>query len=104
MIKAGFEYMKGVLSGMNNFTFQSATRIVWKDTECLAGTEVKRHADRILLHYGGGSIKKRVCMTGHCFSNESGIEFIELRFSQIQGFHWYAGLSLQEHDIPFILL
>ena len=41
---------------MNNFTFQSATRIVFgKDTECLAGTEVKRHADRILLHYGGAA-------------------------------------------------
>jgi alcohol dehydrogenase YqhD (iron-dependent ADH family) len=100
--------MKGVLSGMNNFTFQSATRIVFgKDTECLAGPEVKRHADRILLHYGGGSIKKSGLYDRVIASlNESGIEFIELggvqpnpRVSLVR-----KGIELcREHDIPFIL-
>ncbi|MEI7616610.1 MAG: iron-containing alcohol dehydrogenase [Actinomycetota bacterium] len=44
---------------MNNFIFQSPTRVIFgKDTELEVGKETKKFADKILLHYGGGSIKK----------------------------------------------
>ena len=44
---------------MKNFNFVSPTKIIFgKDTENLVGEEVKQYANRILLHYGGGSIKK----------------------------------------------
>ena len=49
---------------MNNFTFQCATKIIFgKGTEHQVGEEVK-HTDKILLHYGGGSIKRQVYMIG----------------------------------------
>ncbi|HEY9595698.1 MAG TPA: iron-containing alcohol dehydrogenase, partial [Spirochaetia bacterium] len=43
---------------MDNFTFQNATRIVFgRGAESQAGAETARLAKRVLLHYGGGSIK-----------------------------------------------
>ena len=44
---------------MKNFEFQNSTKIIFgKDSEEKAGTEVKKYSSKILLHYGGGSIKK----------------------------------------------
>lgn len=44
---------------MKDFEFQNCTKIIFgKDSEEKAGTEVKKYSSKILLHYGGGSIKK----------------------------------------------
>ncbi len=44
---------------MENFVYQNTTKIVFgKDTDKHVGREVKQYADKVLLHYGGGSIKK----------------------------------------------
>ena len=44
---------------MENFTFRNATKIIFgKDAENQAGTETARYGSKVLLHYGGGSIKK----------------------------------------------
>ncbi|MDD3839985.1 MAG: iron-containing alcohol dehydrogenase [Clostridia bacterium] len=44
---------------MENFVFQSPTKIIFgKGVETEVGQEVKKYANRVLLHYGGGSIKK----------------------------------------------
>ena len=44
---------------MENFRFQCATKIIFgKGTESFVGKEVGKLTNKILLHYGGGSIKK----------------------------------------------
>ncbi|MFP4165466.1 MAG: iron-containing alcohol dehydrogenase, partial [Chitinispirillaceae bacterium] len=44
---------------MDNFEFQNRTRIIFgKTTENQTGTEVRKYSDKVLLHYGGSSIKK----------------------------------------------
>lgn len=44
---------------MDNFIFNNPTKIIFgKDTESLVGQEIKKYANKVLLHYGGGSIKK----------------------------------------------
>lgn len=44
---------------MNNFEFQSTTKIIFgKETHKEVGKRVKPYADKVLLHYGGGSIKR----------------------------------------------
>ncbi|MGM0366130.1 MAG: iron-containing alcohol dehydrogenase [Actinomycetota bacterium] len=44
---------------MENFVFQNTTKIIFgRDTDKDAGSVVKKYADKVLLHYGGGSIKK----------------------------------------------
>lgn len=44
---------------MENFIYQSPTKIVFgKDAEKECGREIKIYGKKILLHYGGGSIKK----------------------------------------------
>ena len=65
---------------MNNFTFQSATKIVFgRDTELQVGAEVRKFADKVLLHYGGGSIKKTGLYDRVVASlKESGVEIVEL--------------------------
>lgn len=43
---------------MDNFTFVSPTKIIFgRDTENQVGSEVKQYGNKVLLHYGGGSIK-----------------------------------------------
>ncbi|NMB46565.1 MAG: iron-containing alcohol dehydrogenase [Firmicutes bacterium] len=65
---------------MENFTFHSPTKIIFgKDTEQQVGTEAKRHATKVLLHYGGGSIKRsglyqRVVESLHT----ADVDFVEL--------------------------
>ena len=44
---------------MDNFIYQNSTRIIFgRKTQKQVGEQVKEFTDRILLHYGGGSIKK----------------------------------------------
>ena len=44
---------------MQNFEFHNKTEIIFgKETEYKVGKEVNKYAKKILLHYGGGSIKK----------------------------------------------
>lgn len=44
---------------MNDFVFQNATKVIFgKNTENQVGKECAAIASRVLLHYGGGSIKK----------------------------------------------
>lgn len=44
---------------MENFTFQSPTKIIFgKGAEDSVGKEAKRFGQKVLLHYGGGSIKQ----------------------------------------------
>jgi len=65
---------------LENFTFHSPTKIIFgKDTEQQVGTEAKRHATKVLLHYGGGSIKRsglyqRVVESLHT----ADVDFVEL--------------------------
>jgi len=65
---------------LENFVFQNTTKIIFGNgTENSAGAEVKKYSNKVLLHYGGQSIKKfglyeRVTKS----LAEAGIEFIEL--------------------------
>lgn len=44
---------------MINFVFQNTTKIIFgKETESLVGAEMSKIGKKVLLHYGGGSIKK----------------------------------------------
>lgn len=44
---------------MENFTYSSPTKIIFgKGTENQAGNETAKYGKKVLLHYGGGSIKK----------------------------------------------
>lgn len=44
---------------MKNFVFQNTTKIIFgKETESLVGEEMSKIGKKVLLHYGGGSIKK----------------------------------------------
>ncbi|MGL1892403.1 MAG: iron-containing alcohol dehydrogenase [Spirochaetaceae bacterium] len=44
---------------MNNFTYDNKTKVIFgKSTEDCVGSETKKYSDKVLLHYGGGSIKK----------------------------------------------
>lgn len=44
---------------MLNFNYENQTKIIFgKDTELQAVTEVKAYGNKVLIHYGGGSIKK----------------------------------------------
>jgi alcohol dehydrogenase len=44
---------------MKNFTFQNQTKIIFgRNAEEKLGKEIKKYSQKILLHYGGGSIKK----------------------------------------------
>lgn len=65
---------------MENFVFKNATKIIFgKDTEKLVGSEVKQYADKVLLCYGGGSIKKSGLYDKVITSlKENNISFIEL--------------------------
>ena len=56
-------FLKG--EKMDNFIFQSPTRIIFgKDTELEVGKETKKFAGKVLLQYGGSSIKNMAYMTG----------------------------------------
>lgn len=65
---------------MENFTFQNPTRIIFgKGAENQVGQEVAQYGKKVLLHYGGGSIKKSGLYQRVVASlNEAGIQFREL--------------------------
>jgi alcohol dehydrogenase len=65
---------------MENFVFQNRTRIIFgKNTELEIGTEVKKWADKILIHYGSGHIKKSGLYDRVVSSlSKAGVKFIEL--------------------------
>src|SRR5690625_7065429 len=56
------------------------TKIIFgKDTHVEVGKEVKKYSNKILLHYGGGSIKKTGLYDQIVQSlNEENIEYVEL--------------------------
>lgn len=93
---------------MQNFVFQSPTKFIFgKETEYTVGKEVKKYTNKVLLHYGGGSIKKSGLYNRVIKSlQEEGIEFIELsgvqpnpRLGMVR-----KGVELcQREDIHFIL-
>ena len=93
---------------MVNFNFYSPARIVFgKDTQNEVGALLKPHCKKILLHYGGGSIKKSGlydAVTASLAAN--GLEYVELggvvpnpRLSMV-----YAGIELcKREQIDLIL-
>lgn len=93
---------------MENFYYQNTTKIIFgRETESRVGTEVKRYSRKIMLHYGGGSIKKTGLYNRVIQSlKEEGIDFIELagaqpnpRLSLVK-----EGIKLcRENGIDFIL-
>ncbi|MDI3519467.1 MAG: alcohol dehydrogenase [Caldanaerobacter sp.] len=96
------------MRAVKDFIFSSPTKIIFgKGTEEQVGKEVKNYSNKVLLCYGGGSIKKyglydKVVKT----LKEEGIEFVELsgvkpnpRLSLVQ-----EGIKLvRENNIDFIL-
>jgi len=65
---------------MENFTFRNATKIIFgKGAESKVGAETAKYGSKILLHYGGGSIKKYGIYDRVLKSlKDSGLEIIEL--------------------------
>lgn len=65
---------------MLNFDFYAPTRILFgKDTEQQIGALLKPHATKVLLHYGGGSIKRSGLYDRIVASlEEVGLPFVEL--------------------------
>lgn len=93
---------------MQNFVFQNATKLIFgKEQENETGKDAVRFGKKLLLHYGGGSIKKSGLYDRVIDSlTEQGIEFLELgdvkpnpRVDLVR-----EGVRLcKENDIPFIL-
>lgn len=65
---------------MENFVFQNTTKIIFgRDSEKNVGIETKKYSNKILLHYGSGSIKKYGLYEKIIkYLKEEGIEAIEL--------------------------
>ena len=65
---------------MNNFSFQNTTKIIFgKGAEESVGMEVRRYTEKVLLHYGGGSIIKSGLYARVLSSlKESGVAVVEL--------------------------
>lgn len=65
---------------MLNFDFQNKTEIIFgRDTEERVGKEIKKYGKKILLHYGGGSIKNTGLYDKVVESlKKENIEFVEL--------------------------
>jgi len=65
---------------MENFEFLSPTKIVFgRGVENRVGEEVKKHSKKILLHYGGGSIKRTGLYDRIVQSlDKAGVEYREL--------------------------
>ena len=65
---------------MDNFIFQNPTKIIFgKGTENEVGKEVSKYSKKILLHYGGGSIKKTGLYERETTSLKGvGVEYLEL--------------------------
>ena len=93
---------------MLNFEYQNQTRIVFgKGTYNEIGDRIKKYAGRVLLHYGGGSIKRSGLYDAVMVSlKKAGVEVFELggavpnpRLSLV-----HEGIALcRKNDIGFIL-
>ncbi|NMA65039.1 MAG: iron-containing alcohol dehydrogenase [Clostridiaceae bacterium] len=93
---------------MNNFIFQNCTKIIFgKDTEACVGQETIKYSNKVLMVYGGGSIKKTGLYDRVMKSlKEAGVEVIELpgvkpnpRLSLVN-----EGIDIcRKNDIKFIL-
>lgn len=93
---------------MENFVFQCATKTIFgRGAEEKVAEEIKRHGTRVLLHYGGGSVKKSGLYDRIAARlNEEGIYFVELggvmpnpRVSLVR-----EGIRLcRDNDLDFIL-
>lgn len=82
-IEAGEKRLKACLKKtfpMEGFQFQCPTKIVFgRGVENLVGEEVKKYGDKVLFHYGGGSIKRIGLYDKIVESLKSaGVSFIEL--------------------------
>ncbi|WP_135076070.1 iron-containing alcohol dehydrogenase [Terasakiella sp. SH-1] len=77
------------------------------ETDQLIGQEVKKHTDKVLLHYGRNSIKRHGIYDKVVHSlKASGVEFYELGgvLPNTDSRLIYEGIQLcREHDIDFIL-
>ncbi|MDR2578960.1 MAG: iron-containing alcohol dehydrogenase [Chitinispirillales bacterium] len=69
---------------MENFVFQNKTKIIFgRDTESQVGEETAQYAKKVLLHYGGGSIKKSGLYDRVTASlKKAGVDFVELSGAQ----------------------
>ncbi len=93
---------------MNNFTFTNPTKVIFgKDQELTVGKEVKQYTNKVLLHYGSGSVIKSGLLDRIKKSLEAeDIEYYELgnvqpnpRLELV-----YRGIDLcKEKGIEFIL-
>ncbi len=93
---------------MEDFIFQNSTKIIFgKDTETRVGEETKKYGKNVLLHYGGGSIKKYgLYETVKKSLEDSGVNVFELggvkpnpRLKLVN-----EGIKLcKDNDIDFIL-
>jgi alcohol dehydrogenase len=93
---------------MENFEFISPTKIIFgKNAECKVGSETKKYGKKVLLHYGGGSIKKSGLYDIVVNSlKKEGVEFVELggvkpnpRLSLV-----HEGIKIcRENKVDFIL-
>jgi len=65
---------------MLNFSYENATKIIFgKETEKQVGAELKKHTNKVLLHYGGQSAKATGLYDAVVSSlNEAGVAFVEL--------------------------
>jgi hypothetical protein len=93
---------------MDNFTYQNPTKIIFgRGMENGVGAEVARYSRRILLHFGGGSIKTSGLYDRVVASlKRAGVEWIELggvkpnpRLGLV-----HEGVKLcREHNLDFVL-
>ena len=93
---------------MENFVFQNPTKIIFgKATEHQVGKETSRYSKKILLHYGGGTIKRTGLYQRVITAlKEAGVEYLELagvkpnpRLSLVR-----EGIQIcRAHRIDFIL-
>lgn len=65
---------------MLNYEYQNRTALIFgKDTHKTVGERIKPYADKVLLHYGGGSIKRNGVYDDVVQSlHVAGVEFVEL--------------------------
>ncbi len=93
---------------MENFRFHNSTEIIFgKETENSVGSEVKKYADRVLLHYGGDTIKKIGLHAKVIKSLENeGVKYFELSGVQPNPTlaKIYEGIKIcRDNNIKFIL-
>ena len=81
---------------MDNFTFQNPTKIIFgKGTENQVGKEVCKYSKNILLHYGGGTIKK----TGLYDRVVSSLKKADISYIELGGVKPNPRLSLVQEGI-----